>query len=113
MRNHFGHMIVVETEEMKAFLKRQRQLDEGFDLIIVPELENDLADAAQMAMITALVGCLRPGGRVALIASQPGTGSVGHDLAELAKFARLAASNHRLSCHTSDGNMLVTLTRNG
>lgn len=111
LRNHFGHMIVVETEEMQAFLERQRLLGEGFDLIIVPDLEKELADVAHMAMIRALVACLRPGGRVALIASQRGTGSAGQDFAELVKLAGLATSNHQLSCKTSGDNMLVVLTR--
>lgn len=110
LRNHFGQMIVVEAEEMDAFLARQLQLDEGFDLIIVPELQNDLADAPLIRTIAALAGCLRPGGRVALIAPLPKASSAERSFAEFLKLVESTARDLQLSSQKSCGYMLLTLS---
>lgn len=105
LHERFGHMIVVETAEAEAFLLHQARITERFDLIIAPDLVDQLTDEPLMAMIAAMAACLRPGGRVALIARQTKT-AAGRSFADIAKLVENIASCDTLSGRTC-GNMLL------
>lgn len=109
LHDRFGHMIVVETEETEAFLLHQARIAESFDMIIAPDLVEQLSDAGLTAMLAAMAACLRPGGRVALIASPPGSPS-GRSFADIAKLVENNAKCDELSCRTCGSMLLVEMT---
>ena len=111
LHDRFDHMIVVETEECEAFLLHQARIAERFDMIIAPDVVEQLSDAGLTAMLAAMTACLRPGGRVTLIASPLGS-PPGRSFADIAKLVENNAKCHELTCQTCDSMLLVEMTFN-
>lgn len=111
LHDRFGHMIVVETEETEAFLLHQARLAEGFDMIIAPDLVDQLSEIPLTAMIAAIAACLRPGGRVTLIAAQSKAGA-GQSFADIAKLVENTAGCDALTGRICGGMLLMEMTYN-
>lgn len=107
--DRFGHMIVVETEEVEAFLVHQARIAEGFDMIIAPDLVDQLSDNPLAAMMAAMAACLRPGGRIALIATPSSTAAV-RSFADIAKLVENSAGCDALSARMCGNMLLIEMT---
>ena len=111
LHDRFGHMIVVETKEAQVFLLHQAQIGEGFDMIIAPDLADQLSDIPLTAMMAAIAACLRPGGRIALIAAQSKT-AAGRSFADIAKLMENTAGCDALSGRMCGNMLLMEMTYN-
>lgn len=111
LHDRFGQMIVVEAEEAEAFLLHQARIAEGFDMIIAPDLVDQLSDDLLTAMMAVIAACLRPGGRVALIATQPKT-AARRSFADIAKLVENTGGCDTLSGRMCGNMLLMEMTYN-